>query len=87
MPVRPEVARVVVALLPARCAEGLAGATTRPHGPVVGPACKAKCIAPSADAGEEMALRVPGKFPRPDFLDVSLIYVAFCYYPFGDEQA
>ena len=52
----PEVPFVRLAPLLTGGAEGLAGAASSPHRPVVGPSGKAEGVRPAADPGEEVAL-------------------------------
>jgi hypothetical protein len=58
------------------CAEGLAGARARPNRSVGGPSCELKCIRPSPDPSEEVALLVSGEVGRLDELDVPLVNVS-----------
>jgi hypothetical protein len=58
MELRPEVALVFDALALTGGAEGLAGTASGPDGSVVGPSGEAEGVAPDADTGEEVALRV-----------------------------
>jgi hypothetical protein len=69
------VAFVIGRLARPGCAEWLAGATSCPNRSVVGPSCEAKGNAPSADAGEEMALSVTSQIVGLDQFDASLIHV------------
>jgi hypothetical protein len=55
---------VVKAALLASDTEGLAGAASGPDGSIIGPTGEAECEGPSADAGEEMTLRVTGQVGR-----------------------
>jgi hypothetical protein len=52
----PEVALVVLPLLLAGGAEGLAGTGSGPQGAVVRPSSKSGCEGPASDPGEEMTL-------------------------------
>jgi hypothetical protein len=62
----PEVSFVGMALSESRARKRLTRAGSGPDGPVVGPTGEAQGVGPSADSGEEMALRVSGKIGRPN---------------------
>jgi hypothetical protein len=83
----PQVPLVSLSLLLPGCAERLAGTTSGPNRPIIGPSCESKRKRPSPDPGEEVALRVPGKVARPDFLDPAVVNVACRKETFGDEVA
>jgi hypothetical protein len=59
-PGRPEVALVIEPSTLPGGAERLAGATSGPDGPVVGPAGESEGVTPHSDAGESMELRRGG---------------------------
>ena len=59
-PGRPEVALVIEPCTLPGGAEGLAGAASGPHGPVVGPADETEGVGPDSDSGESMELRRGG---------------------------
>ena len=56
----------------------MARARARPDWAIVGPSCETKSIGPSADAREEMALVIAGKFGRQDIFDRPFIDIAWC---------
>jgi hypothetical protein len=56
VPRRPKVARIIGAIAFPRTRERLTGTTPGPDGSLVRPSGEAQGVAPSADAGEEMAL-------------------------------
>jgi hypothetical protein len=70
---RPKVPLVSKPLSFACLAERLARAGAGPDGPVVRPAGQAQGVGPCSDAGEEMALKKPGKVIWNDILDSPLI--------------
>jgi hypothetical protein len=80
-PDRPEMALVGNAPPGTGCAKGLARATARPNRSVLGPSGKAQGVAPTAKAGEEVALGVSGKITCVDILDAPRIYFTFRYMP------
>lgn len=57
-------------------AERLAGAASGPDGAIVGPSGATERMAPDADAGEEMALRVPAQLVGSNILDAPFVNVA-----------
>jgi hypothetical protein len=57
----PKMARIVGTLAAARHAPRLAGTGACPDSTIVGPSSETQGIAPSSDAGEEMALREPSQ--------------------------
>jgi hypothetical protein len=58
-------------------AERLAGAGARPDGTVIGPSSTPQREAPSADAGEEVALGIRAEVIRCDIFDAAFVYVAW----------
>jgi hypothetical protein len=64
------------AFLGAGGAEGLAWATARPNRSVVRPSGKAQGVAPTAKAGEEMALNKSGKVTGANILDTPCVNFA-----------
>jgi len=80
-PDRPEMALVGNAPPGTGRAEWLAWATACPNRSVLGPSGKAQGVAPTAKAGEEVALGVSGKITCADILDAPRIYFAFGYMP------
>ena len=72
----PKVARIVGTLAFARHAPRLTGTGSRPTFAIVCPAGESERVAPSADAGEEMTLRVADKIAPPHVADVSLVNIA-----------
>jgi hypothetical protein len=58
--------------------EGLAGATTCPNRSTIGPPCESKRVAPSTNAGEEVALRESSQVVWFNFFNAALIYFALC---------
>src|SRR5690606_37429471 len=81
----PEVPFVLLAFLLARDGKWLAGATSCPNRSVVGPSGKAKGEAPSADAGEEVTLRVSHEVVRSDIDNAPVVNVARRNQPSRDE--
>jgi hypothetical protein len=75
-PRRPKVARIIGASAFPRRTEGLTGTTARPNRSVIGPAGESEGDGPSADSGEEVALRVGSDIGRFNFQDGPLIDVA-----------
>jgi hypothetical protein len=76
-PGRPEVALVVEpSALPGR-GEGLAGAASGPHGPVVGPTSEAEGVAPHSDPCEGVELRGAGNIHGIELYDARLIDHSF----------
>jgi hypothetical protein len=73
----PEVSFIVKAFLLSCGAEGLARATARPDGAVVGPSGAAQGVAPDADPGEEVTLVETKKVIRLNFRDTALINFTF----------
>jgi hypothetical protein len=69
------VALIVAATLLARGAEWLAGARACPNRSVIGDAGESQGIAPSADAGEEVALGESAQIVRLDLDNGSLVNV------------
>lgn len=80
--IRPEVALVSGAELLAGAGERLAWAASGPDRSIVGPSRKSKCVAPSADTGEEVTLSVFSKFIWLYVCNASLIHD-----PVGDVTA
>jgi hypothetical protein len=72
----PEVSFVGMAFPLASARKRLTWTGASPDGLVVGPSGKAKGEAPSADAGEEMALGVADEVVRPDIDDAPVVNVA-----------
>lgn len=67
-------------------AVGLAGDAGGPYRLFVWPSCKAQGVAPSADAGEEVALSVASEVVGANKSDVSFIYVAWRDASLGNEE-
>ena len=63
----------------------LAGEGGGPHGSVVRPSGELEGEGPAGDAGEEVALGIPGKLSCFDVLDVSFIDVSLGNFPGGDK--
>lgn len=59
-----------------RRAERLAGAGAGPDGPIVGPPGESECVAPAANSGEEVALRVSAQVVRSDIGNAPFVNVA-----------
>jgi hypothetical protein len=85
MPCWPQVPLVSKPFSFACRAERLARATSCPDGLVVGPSSQSKGVAPSADAGKEVALCVASEVVGVNFCDGSLINVSRCDKFFGDK--
>jgi hypothetical protein len=68
-------------------AERLARAAAGPDWPIVGPSCAAQGERPSADPGEEMALRESGEFVGSYILNAPCVYNAVCNQAGLDEFA
>jgi len=83
----PEVALVGCSGLLAGCAERLAWAGAGPEGPVIGPSSQSSCVSPSADAGEEVALRVVLKVIGLHLHDAACVHIASGYVPGGNQVA
>ena len=64
----------------------LAGAGTRPDGPVVGPSSQAKGKRPAPDPGEEVALDVSGELAGVDVCDASFVNSSMSYVSFFHER-
>ena len=86
-PIRPEMARIIESFAFAGGAERLAGATSCPNRSVIGPSGEPQGEAPSADAGEEVALRVPAQIIGTHVDDGALVNVSGRDVPGGDEVA
>src|SRR5581483_1005058 len=86
-PRRPKVTLVIGRLAFAGGGEGLAGTTAAPNRSVVGPSGETQGIAPAADDGEEVALRVAAKVVGPHVDDAALVNVAWGDEASGDEVA
>jgi hypothetical protein len=76
IPYRPEVAIVGPAFAFAGRAERLARAGSGPNRSVVGPACESQGEAPSADAGEKMALLISSKVIRRHLGNAALVHIS-----------
>jgi len=83
----PEVALVIDPASFAGGGEGLAGTGPGPDGPVVRPASQSKSEGPSADAREEVRLRVALEVVRLDIGNAPGVDVAGRDVPFGDQLA
>jgi hypothetical protein len=81
MPRWPKMARIGPPPRFSRTTEGLARTTTRPNRSVIGPSGESEGEAPSADAGEEMALGVASEVVGSHIGDRSCINVTFRYLP------
>lgn len=86
-PDRPEVAVVVEAFLITGEAEGLAGARASPNRSIVSPTGRPEGVRPSANPGEEVALRVGPKVIGSDINNTPGVYVAGSYEPARDQCA
>jgi len=82
---RPKVPLVSKPLSSACRAERLARATPGPYRTVVGPPGEPQGVAPDADAGEEVALRVTSEVSWSNIAYVSLVYVAWRDEAGGDQ--
>jgi hypothetical protein len=85
--VRPEVSLVINPSSTACRGERLARATSRPNGPLIVPPGETQGSRPSADAGEEVALRVAAQIVRSDIRDTPFIHVAGGNFPHANEFA
>jgi hypothetical protein len=81
------VAFVIARLAFAGGAEWLAGARTCPNRSVIGPSGETQGVAPSTDAGEEMALGVASEVVGPHIDNGSRVDVAGCDVSGVDEVA
>jgi hypothetical protein len=72
------VSLIVAATLLAGRAEGLAGARACPNRSVIRPSCESQGVAPSADAGEEVALCVAAQVVGLNIDDAALVNVPGC---------
>ena len=69
----PQVALVGGAPALTGSAERLAGTASRPHSLIVRPSGKTKCIGPSANSGEEVALRMASEIVATNIGDAALV--------------
>jgi hypothetical protein len=69
VPFRPEVALVFKAKFFPCIRERLAGTTSGPDWPVVGPSGKSECVTPDPNPREEMTLGVSGEISRPNIVN------------------
>lgn len=74
-PDRPKMSRVSRSETFSRRAERLARAGAGPDGPLVGPPGEPEGVGPPADAGEKVALSIPGKVGWNHIPDVPLVHV------------
>ncbi len=83
----PEVSLIGMAFALSRARNRLTRTGAGPDGSSIGPAGEAQGVGPSADTGEEMALRVASDVIGLHLLNVALIDVAGCDQPIGDQLA
>jgi hypothetical protein len=74
-PFRPQMALVGGSCSFSGCTERLAGAGSSPNGSIIWPSCEPQCVAPDADAGEEVALSIPSEVVGFDILDAPFVNI------------
>jgi hypothetical protein len=83
----PEVSFVGMAFPLSRARKRLTWTGAGPDGSIVGPSSEAERVGPSANAGEEVALSIPGKVGCADIDDATLVDVPWGDVTGGDEVA
>ena len=81
----PQVSSIGMATSLSSARKRLTGNGAGPDGPLVGPSGEPERMAPAADPGEEVALRVAFELIRRDLFDASLVHVAGRDQPLGDQ--